>query len=299
MFEFVRDITPVQAIHDDDSWEGQTYSMFRAVHATGSGYITYVRVCIGGRISLLRETFDSDWKSRGDGQTMGAEIRAEDPRLVTIDGALFVVFIGDSPFKNQFKCIWLLKDGDMAATPLYVDGMNAIEKNWAPFEHKNRLMFVYNFEPLILLQCEPTTGKCTVVKGALPFNTSNTFIRGGSNLISIDDGCYVGFAHSRIPIARHTRPGFLHLTHMVRINKSLELENVSEPFHYYKDGEVVKLTIQDPVSLWREGSEIYTTANMRDNFCEVYKFSLQSWNLRVRKMVETVNDAWFELKEEI
>ena len=53
MFTFVRDLIPsIQPVHDGKSWEGRTYSMFRAVHATRDGYITYVRVCIDGVICI-------------------------------------------------------------------------------------------------------------------------------------------------------------------------------------------------------------------------------------------------------
>jgi hypothetical protein len=225
---------------------------------------------------------------------MGADVRAEDPRLVTVNGDLYVVFIGDSPFPNQYKCIWLLRDGDRSAVPLSLTGANVIEKNWAPFEYKGKLMFVYNYEPIILLHCEPSTGKCTVIRGELPFDTSKTFLRGGSNLLPTPDGGYVGFAHSRLPIDPSVRPGFLHLTHAVRLNARLELESVSEPVYYTgRDGKTLRETIQDPVSCWREDDHVYTTANVRDNFCEMYKFSEQSWNARVRRMLETTRDAWY------
>ena len=297
MFTFVRDLTPIPPVHDGKSWEGRTYSMFRAVHHTGDGYITYVRVCVDGIICIMRETFDARWQSRGDAQKMGAEVRAEDPRLVSVGEDLYVVFIGDSPFPGQFKCIWLLRDGAWEAVPLFVPGLNVIEKNWAPFEYKGKLMFVYNYDPLILLQCEPSTGKCTVIRGEIPFDTSKTFVRGGSNLLQTSDGGYVGFAHSRLPIESSIRPGFLHLTHMVRLNAHLELESISEPVHYItENGETLRQTIQDPVSIWMEDGQIYSTANVRDNFCEMYKFSEQSWNARVRRMLETTRDAWYKDK---
>lgn len=296
MFTFVRDLTPIQPVHDGKSWEGRTYSMFRAVHATHDGYITYVRACIDGVICIMRETFDREWNSLGDTQKMGADVRAEDPRLVAVDGDLYVVFIGDSPFPNQYKCIWLLRDGEQKAIPLSLPGANFIEKNWAPFEYRGKLMFVYNYEPLILLHCETSTGKCTVIRGELPFDTSKTFLRGGSNLLPTrwGDGGYVGFAHSRLPIDPSVRPGFLHLTHMVRLNARLELVSVSEPVYYTaKDGGTLRETIQDPVSCWREDGRMYTTANVRDNFCEMYEFSEQSWNARVRRMLETTRDSWY------
>ncbi len=295
-FEFVKDITPVEAVHDNGSWEGSTYSMFRAVHLTTNGYVTYVRVCEKGVIGLMRETFDKRWKSNNDRQFWGAEIQAEDPRLIEINGSLYVIFIGNSPLPNQIKCIWLLKDGDIEAKPLVINDSlpNRIEKNWAPFEHNDELHFVYNYDPMIILKCNTSTGFCDVVKGEVPFQTHLTYIRGGSNLLKVDDG-YLGFAHSRIKIDDKYRPGFFHMTHMTKLNNNLELEYISQPIQYQNGEKLLRHTIQDPVSCWKENNEIYITANIRDNFSHVYKLnSKMDWNEIVKNQLNEIKNIWFK-----
>lgn len=294
-FEFIKDITPVDAIHDNGSWEGSTYSMFRAVHPTKDGYITYVRVCDKGVIGLMKETFDKEWNSKNDKRFLGSEIQAEDPRLIEVNGELYIIFIGNSPFPNQIKCIWLIKDGTADGIPLSIEGVpfNRIEKNWVPFEHNNELYFIYNYSPLIILKYK-TNGVCEIVKGNLPFPTHLTYIRGGSNLLKVQDG-YIGFAHSRVKVDDKYRPGFFHMTHMIKLNSTLELEYISDPIHYYKNENILRYTIQDPVSCWQENDITYITANIRDNFSHVYKFDRETdWNENINKKVSDIKNIWFK-----
>lgn len=301
MFNYVADITPVQPIHDDASWEGTTYSMFRAVHKEGDKYITYVRVCLNGKIGMLCETFDLNWKSNNDKKYFGFDIRAEDPRLVKVGEKLYTVFIGDSPIQGQYKCIWMHEHGSTSMKPVVINRMNIIEKNWAPFEYKGDLMFVYNYDPLIILKCDVNTGHCVEFKGSLPFDTSKTYIRGGSNLQKVGNQ-YIGFGHSRLPIDTKHRPGFLHLTHKIVLSEDLELVHVSKPIFYNKGGEIVKETIQDPVSFWIEDGKMFITSNMRDNYCEIYEYTPDDeyvddpgdWNNCVKEMVKKVSNEWYQ-----
>jgi|SRR6056300_729550 len=304
MFSYVRDITPIQPIHDGISWTGKTYSMFRAVHKEGDKYITYVRVCLDGKIGIMSETFNLEWESIGDKKYFGFNICAEDPRLVSVGDKLYVIFIANSPVGGQRSCIWMHEHGTNDIKPLLINGMGFIEKNWAPFDYNGKLMFVYNYDPVIILDCDTNSGYCKECKGSLPFNTSATFIRGGSNLLKIGNE-YIGFAHSRLPIDERNKPGFLHLTHKVVLSENLDLVQISKPIFYHKEQTIVKNTIQDPVSFWVEGDRMFVTSNMRDNFSEVYEYIPDddeepevpdNWNECVKKMLETVDDDWHHKK---
>jgi hypothetical protein len=292
-FIYEKDITPIKPLDNDKYWPGSTYSMFRCVLKRNDRYITYVRVCINNKTMLMYESFNLNWESNEDKRYLGSDINAEDPRIIEVQDKIYVIFIARSPFPNQVYTLWILDHDTLESKPLYTKGLNVIEKNWAPFVRDGKLMFVYNYDPIIILSCDTSTGYCDVTKGSLPFSTQDTFIRGGSNLMDMGD-YYMGFSHSRLPINSNVRPGFLHLTHMVRISKqNLELIDVSEPIIYKKGEDIVKETIQDPVSCWIDNDIIYITTNMRDNFCEIYSFSQKSWNERVKNMLENINKTWF------
>lgn len=293
-FSFIRDFTPIQPIHDDNSWEGSTYSMFKAVHKTKSGYLTAVRICRNNVIEILIQTYDNDWNELPGNILLGREIQAEDPRIIEIEGKIYIIFIGNSPLQGQFKCIWLHEYNTQKCIPLFIEGvLNKIEKNWAPFNHNGKLMFVYNYDPLIVLYCDSETGKCKCVIGKLPFPTHTTFIRGGSNLIKMGNH-YVGFAHSRLPIETHN-PKFLHLTHMVKLSDKMELVYVSDPIPYIKNNKIVKETIQDPVSFWVEDDKIFISSNMRDNYCEMYSLeNFGNWNNITKTHLERWRDNVLE-----
>ena len=72
---------------------------------------------------------------------------------------------------------------------------------------------------------------------------------------------------------------FFYMTHMVKLTKNLELEYVGDPILYHKNDKILRYTIQDPVSCWKEGEDMYVTANIRDNFSHVYKLDpVTDWN---------------------
>jgi hypothetical protein len=177
---------------------------------------------------------------------------------------------------------------------------NGIEKNWAPFEKGGCLYFVYNYDPLVVLSYDfNRAGVCRVVfkQGdvGLPFDTSGTHLRGGSNLVRYKDDYYIGGCHSRI-----FKSCFEHYTHIVLLNTATwKLEYVSKPVLYYFSGkeslnnwhthgrksvkplDVVdnRLTdrsphiIQDPISLYQHNDRYYVTINVRDCVSLLYELS--------------------------
>lgn len=76
------------------------------------------------------------------------------------------------------------------------------QKNWAPFLHDDRLMFVYSVQPHIVLNCDEQSGLCEIAHSVhtdLPVQD----LRGGTNLHLVN-GTYVGFLHTTKPLQYDT-----------------------------------------------------------------------------------------------
>ncbi|CAL8461687.1 g1218 [Coccomyxa elongata] len=76
------------------------------------------------------------------------------------------------------------------------------QKNWAPFLHDDRLMFVYSVQPHIVLNCDEQSGLCEIAHSVhtdLPIQD----LRGGTNL-QLVNGAYVGFLHTTKPLQYDT-----------------------------------------------------------------------------------------------
>jgi hypothetical protein len=236
----------------------------------------------------------------------GFDIEAEDPRIFVCDGRVYVVFI----------CIngglGTCGGRGIAITPfdkwrpvfLRVDGMNGIEKNWAPFVKNNELYFVYNYDPLVILKYDLTVddGICSVVCGTLPMDTSAAWLRGGSNLIPYlndSSGYFIGGCHSRID----KTDWFEHYTHIVVLDTNLwKLLYVSKPVMYCIGNELKGVSlnswwvhcspstkpldtlhnilmdktphiIQDPISFYMKDGKYYITINVRDCVTLLYEIS--------------------------
>jgi hypothetical protein len=131
----------------------------------------------------------------------------------------------------------------------------------------------------------------------LPLNTSNTYLRGGSNLIHYKDGYYIGGCHSRI-----LKHNYEHYTHIILLDTNKwELVYVSKPVMYryeLKDelnawwqspGTKKSLdtfnnilvdktphTIQDPVSCYIKDEKFYISINVRDCVSLLYELSFSN-----------------------
>ena len=166
----------------------------------------------------------------------GFDIEAEDPRFVVCKDKVYVIFICLSPYENQYRTIGISEFDVWKPVFLQVNNMkkNFIEKNWAPFVKDDEIYFVYNYDPLTILHYDLNPeGICNVVYiqggASLPIDTSETFLRGGSNLIPYKDGIYIGGCHSRI-----FKKCFEHYTHIVLLDTNRwELIYVSKPVIYY------------------------------------------------------------------
>ena len=265
------------------------YSMFRAVQYGTDDKGEYdenqkyacERICVNGRNGLLFQTQTTN-------VVYGFEIEAEDPRMVKVNNKLYVVFICLSPYEGQKRCIAITEYEKFEPTYLQIENMekNPIEKNWAPFEKDDKLHFVYNYDPLVILTYDfNKDGICKVIYKQndvdLPIKTETTFLRGGSNLLHYRDNYYIGGCHSRI----HDGRRFYHFTHIVLLDVvNWAIVFLSKPIVYnYKKNDMLRVNgtnilfdmnpncIQDPVSIYKKNDKYYITVNIRDCITHLYE----------------------------
>jgi hypothetical protein len=245
----------------------------RAIFRHGDHYITYTGIDIDAKKFLLYELFDNSWNSV-EKRMIGENLRAHAPTVVEVRKRLFVVFLGKSPFKDQSECVWFYEHGTDNVKPVFVPhGMRVTEKNWAPFDYRGSLAFVYCFDPLVVFTCDTDTGKCSVIKGQFPCNTSGLAIKGGTSLWDAGE-FFKGFVQSK-------HEG-LRMTHLVKITKKLDMCSVSEPVTFGRDEE----DTQVPLSAWTEGDKIYVTATVGKT-CVVAEFQEKTWSEKVRDMLSS------------
>lgn len=248
----------------------------------------------------------SDWSEHREN---AFDIEGEDPRIVIINEEVYVIFICLSPYENQNRCIGITSFNEWNPVFLQIENMekNQIEKNWAPFVKDDKLYFVYNYDPLVILYYDLTLypknnlnreGKCQIIftqdNCRLPINTSTTYLRGGSNLIHYKDGYYIGGCHSRIH-----RDCFEHYTHIIILDiNNWKLVYVSKPVMYLCEikeelnswwlshGSSKKIDvlnniiidksphiIQDPISIYKKDEKYFITINIRDSITLLYEIS--------------------------
>ena len=232
------------------------------------------------------------------------DIEGEDPRIFIINNQVYIIFICLSPYKGQTRCIGISLFNDWCPIFLQIENMkhNLIEKNWAPFVKDNKLFFVYNYDPLIIIHYDFNIhGICNIVYKQsniiLPIDTSKTFLRGGSNLIKYKDNYFIGCCHSRIHKTCHQ-----HYTHVILLDAlNWKIIYISKPvmYHYSLNDklnawnnkysslkEIDKIhnilndrtphIIQDPISLYLNEDKYFITINVRDCISLLYEIQFKN-----------------------
>jgi len=292
----------INAKYVDDitgNYKDINFAMFCAQCILNGVTYSCERVNKNGKNGLYFKRSDKDLHSE-----CGFNIESEDPRIFILNEEVYVVFICLSPYENQNRCIGITPFDEWNPVFLQVENMskNFIEKNWAPFVKDNKLFFVYNYDPLIVLYYDFNhNGICNVIfkqdNCNLPIDTSNTHLRGGSNLIHYDKGYYIGGCHSRI-----LKNCYEHYTHIILLNTNTwELVYVSKPIMYEYDlkhelnawflspGSKKKLDtsnniicdkspdiIQDPISFYMKDNKYYITINVRDCVSLLYEITFEN-----------------------
>ena len=234
----------------------------------------------------------------------GFDIEGEDPRIFILNNKVYVVFICLSPYKDQERCIGLTLFDEWKPVALRISNMkfNLIEKNWAPFVKNNKLYFVYNYDPLIIIHYDfNNKGICNVVfmqnNISFPLDTSKTVLRGGSNLIPYKDNFYIGGCHSRIQ-----KDCFHHYTHIILLDTlNWKIVYLSKPIMYNysltdklnawheRNSPMLKEidkkynilndrspnVIQDPISIYIKDDKYFITINVRDCVSLLYEIQFK------------------------
>jgi glycosyltransferase involved in cell wall biosynthesis len=99
------------------------------------------------------------------------------------------------------------------------------QKNWSPFIHKDKLLFVYSFSPLVILSFNLETGKCSVYKKQ-EYQQNYDHFRGGSPGFYINNDLYFIIHEVSMDGGRKYYHRF------VKFNKNLEIEKVSCLFYF-------------------------------------------------------------------
>jgi hypothetical protein len=260
----------------------------------------------------------------------GFLIRAEDPRLFIFNEKVYVVFICLSPYKNQRQCIAITEFNEWNPIFLQVKDVtkNEIEKNWSPFVKNNKIHFIYNYDPLIVLDYDLNKdGLCNVVfkqnNKSLPINTEQTYLRGGTNLLPYSNEYYIGAAHTRL----NTHPSYYSIIVLLNTNK-WELVYISKPVmytlpsnppqiinnfvtnnsYYSKEsltssnnvrkkintthniiGNTTNTCIQSPCSLYTYKDKYFITVNLLDTISLVYEISFKN----ILDLTKTNNDIGY------
>ena len=225
-----RDLYPVHRWIADHFFEGQGWVYNgAATDATFSGGITgKVYVCrardmrVGhyGQSYVAVQRYDDKWNAltrprllpiiTADNEVMKMDTGPQDARVFIFKGHVWAVF--NMLCKDGFRRMHLYNITGLGnAIPLRIDGKDRsrTEKNWTPFVFNNKLFFIYYFQPLVILQLEVETGRCSVVFSSEEPRRGE--LRGGSPALQSAGGDptrFVGYLHTTVAIDARQREDF-------------------------------------------------------------------------------------------
>jgi predicted GH43/DUF377 family glycosyl hydrolase len=165
-----------------------------------------------------------------------AEYGIEDARLFVWRNETWGIGAGIRPFNAQgelatTQILFRLEGGRITSfEPLVSPYGRRVEKNWVPLVDGDRLVFIYSYAPLVLL--EYRSGRLEMLHEQAA-SSGNTFsLRGGTPMVPWKDG-FVSLAHTE-RIELDGKRYYLHC--FVRMNKSFRITEVSEHFFLQRRG---------------------------------------------------------------
>jgi hypothetical protein len=215
------------------------FSMFKSECCLDDIYYSCERVNKHGRNGLYFKR--DDWPSYRE---HAFDIQGEDPRIVILKQQVYVIFTCEVNYKHLHRGIAVTHFDHYNPILLKIrnDKFNSVEKNWAPFVKDDKLYFVYNYDPLVIIHYDfNSEGMCDIVfaqeNTVFPINTSNKYLRGGSNFIAYTDSntdteytnrYFIGGCHSRV----HHK-GIHYNTHIILLDTiDWKIVYISKPVMY-------------------------------------------------------------------
>lgn len=134
--------------------------------------------------------------------------KQQDPRLITIDNRLFMVYCNMIADENHTEArrmfiveLTFKSNHFTAGTPVPIlqfagESQGKWQKNWVPFEYDKELLFSYSINTHRVLKPDMQSGDCsTVADSKANFDWEWGALRGGTPAL-LDDGSYLSFFHS-------------------------------------------------------------------------------------------------------
>lgn len=147
----------------------------------------------------------------------------EDLRVFTFRGELWYTATTRGLCATELNTICVGTKDRLFLLPSPVKGR--CEKNWLGFEHRGKLLLVYQFSPFTVLQMNPDTGSyVTYLEVDLAYDASS--FRGGSSPCRVANGYYL-IVHEVLP---HYSGPRKYMHRILFMTDDLEITHVSVPF---------------------------------------------------------------------
>ena len=186
--------------------------MARAVFTAGDHYMTVNRFCLVDRAFRLRRALPT---------LDGAFDDVEDIKLFELNGAVMgygsAADPGGPPGNRASFLLTLDPEAGTCTRRLLPSPFGFTqEKNWAPFVRGGELHFVYSFDPLLVLRCDPATGglSFTDPAAARAARDNLRFLLGGSSAGLPVPGGFLFAAHRRRVSVRMHRSYLTRIYHL-------------------------------------------------------------------------------------
>lgn len=197
-------------------WNGALVMSFREIVNPSSTHFSGVHCAAESQIGLV--WLDDDFNQIGEVQildlgSLSSPSRAEDPRLLTVAGELYLSYSDNLAFiasEGGFRMHLAVLDFD--GKHFFIKHQERLsnfegefpwrrEKNWVPFEYEGNLLMAYGLSPHRIFYPRKGMGSCETVAVSYPqISWKYGELRGGTPAILIDNQ-YVAIFHSCMDLA--------------------------------------------------------------------------------------------------
>jgi len=167
----------------------------------------------------------------------------EDGRFIIYKSKLYASFVSLEYGINPFHSIVLAHiDPNFKITHLvplrYLN--NLIQKNWLPVIYKNKLCFIYSYDPFVLLHVDIYTGYCTELIKAT-YNVNLKTFRGSAGPVQIGSKQLVLIHEVGFDKEKSYSRKYYH--RFLEFDENFHLIRISEPFYFHTLGIEFCLTL--------------------------------------------------------